>query len=414
MKKVLSQHILLLIFLMAYAMLPAQNQVVGTVLYHDNESNPVYDVNLELLNNSNQVVATAITNMYGEFEFNNIPNGEYTIVGNANLPVGDVNLIDASLILQYLFGMTTFNDYEFDAADVNNSGNVTFGDYVLVLVSYLTQGNPFPADDWQFEEVTLELNSSRDLGDADTTKMYGTSTGDVEGIWLPTGRSLALTNAEYTETTISEEYADINVGSDFNNYIAGYHMDLVYPTNLIEVVELTGIDENLHYDIDTEQGIITVSWLDETPDMMANGNKLFTIKVRAINNTSLEGSQPISLYENCMILDAKSNPVEDVTIQLPKISTAVNEQEFELDVKSYPNPAANNLNIEITSPCDDIANINIYDMSGRIVKTIDNISVTKGVQTIETETGSFTSGSYLYMIKFNNNNTIRGRFNKAD
>ena len=410
MKRIFMKHIMLLIFSIAYLLLPAQNQIVGTVLYHNNESNPIYDVNLNLLNSSNNIVASTVTNMYGEFEFNNIPNGDFKIVANTNLPVGDINIVDASMILEYLLGFRTFTDYEFAAADVNESGNITFGDYILVLVSYLLQGNPFPGNDWQFEAYNVSFNS-RDLSSSsDTTRIYATSIGDVEGIWMPTGRKLTYADSEYIETKVSGEYAEVSVTSNYENEISGYHIDLVYPNQYIEIIDITGFDENLHYEIDNEQGIINVAWLNETPEKKVSGNKLFTIKVKALNNTELDDSHPISIYNNATILDNESNIIENVTIKLPKITTA----NYELNVISYPNPTISNLNIEITSPCDDIANIKIFDISGRLVNTIENQSITKGSQLINANTETLPVGTYLYTIDFNKNSTIKGRFNKAD
>lgn len=413
MKLKITRHLLLLILSLAYVALPAQNQIFGTIHYHDNESNPIYNVDVELVDNTNNVVATAVTNYNGEYEFTNIPNGEFIIVPDANLPVGNIDLVDASLILQYLLGITTLNDYQFDAADVNNSGSVTFTDYMLVLIGYILQGTPFPTDEWQFEQLTVNFNQ-RDSETYDTVQSYGTSTGDVEGIWMPMGRNLVEADSEFNESEITEEYSAVTIGTDYQGDISGYNLSLIYPNKFIQIENITGIDENIHYEINEEQGIIKIAWLDETPENKTTGEELFTINVKAINNTNIEGSQPFYLYESSMVLDTKSNVIEDISIQLPKITTAINNEDYEFSVTSYPNPTIDILNVEITSPIDDIANMSIYDINGRLINAQNNIVITKGTQTIPTNTQNLKPGNYLFMITLNNNNTIRGRFSKAN
>lgn len=413
MRLKITKHLLLVIMSLAYMALPAQNQIFGTIHYHNNESNPIYNVNVDLVDNTNNVVATTVTNYNGEYQFTNIPNGEFVIIPEADLPVGNIDLVDASLILKYLLGITTLNNYQFDAADVNDSGSVTFTDYMLVLIGYILQGTPFPTDEWQFEQLTVNFNQ-RGGEYNDTVQSYGTSTGDVEGIWMPLGRNLVDIDSEFNESEITEEYSSVTIGTNYQGDISGYNLSLIYPNKFIQIENITGIDENIHYEINEEQGIIKVAWLDETPENKTTGEKLFTINVKAINNTSIEGSQPFNVYESSMVLDTKSNVIEDITIQLPKITTAINKENYELSITSYPNPTIDKLNLQITSPCDDIANISIYDINGRLINARNNIVISKGTQTIPSDTRSLKSGSYLFMVTLNNNNTIKGRFSKVN
>ena len=412
MKHHVTKSLLIVVILLITNMLQAQNQLSGTVNYHEDASNPLPDVTVNLFDNSDNLVATTITNVYGEFVFSNLPSDEYHLQSETTLPIGDVNLIDASLILQYLFGMYSFNDYEFNAADVNESGTVTFTDYFLVLISYLMQGAPFPAGDWQFNDVYVNL-TSRDT--IPPVTVWGTSTGDVEGIWLPAGRNIGNLSQENNDVTINDnEIINLEIGSDYNDVINGFNLNLTYPINSIEIVDVTGPDENFHFDIDENSGILKVIWLDENKKSGTKffGEKLFSIKVKPLAKINKTNDVGFSLLEGGMLLDNNSNEVENATITLPTLTN--NSYNFTFDIVTFPNPVTNNLNMKITSPNETSMEIFIYDMTGRVVKTEGNINVYKGIQLININTDDLNSGQYFYGIKIQGSRNMMGSFSKVN
>ena len=411
MKQSIIKQIVFLVIFLAINTLSAQDQISGTVNYHDDPSNPLPDVTLELFDINDNLVATTLSNPTGEFIFTNIPTGEYFLRSTSTLPVGDINLIDASLILQHLFGGYTFTEYEFIAADVNGSGNVTFGDYMLVVISYLMQGNPFPTDEWYFNEVYIDMASR----DGDSTMVWATSTGDVEGMWSPGGRNIdILTEEDQNTTTVSEQEIELEIGSNYSDLISGFNLNLTYPINLIEVTDVTGPDENFHFNLDENTGVLKVIWLDENakPGTRFFGETLFRVKVKQIQNSTQIQDGVFSLLEGGMVLDSKSNQIDDISIKLPKVTTT--NTKLELEIISYPNPVVNNLNLKITSPENNSANIFIYDLNGRLIQQTNNSSVYKGTQLITLETGSLPSGHYLYKVSLQSGDNIRGRFQKTN
>ncbi|NQU31828.1 MAG: T9SS type A sorting domain-containing protein [Bacteroidetes bacterium] len=418
MKRYIFKHTAIIAFLFVFYSLSAQNQISGVVNYHENPANPLPNITLELLDTGDNLIATTVTNSIGEFDFYNIPSGDYVLVPSTSLPVGNINLIDASMILYYLFGYYTFTDYEFNAADVNGSGNVTFSDYFIVLISYIMQGNPFPTDDWQFEEVNITVSSSRDP--IVTTTVWATSTGDVEGVWLPGGRDGELIASDnQVATMVYEGEVELEIGSNYNNLISGFNLNFVYPTNQIEITDVTGPDENFHFDIDQQNGILKVIWLDENenPGNKFFGENLFRVKVKQTTNSVINETGGFSLLEGGMVLDTKSNEIEDIEISLPRIittsSSSIPNPALNMEVICYPNPVINNLNLKITSQNNCNANIFIYDLNGRLVKEITNQNITKGIQLISIETESLPTGHYLYKLNLGNRN-IHGRFQKSN
>lgn len=398
----------ILALMLVFFSLSAQNQIVGTVNYHDNPDNPLPSVTLELYD-SNNLIATTMTNSLGEFTFSNIPVGDYTIESYTSLPVGEIDLVDASLILQYLLGLITFTDYEFAAADVNGSGNVTFGDYMLVLISYLMQGNPFPTDEWQFDEVDVSVTSSRDT--SEPAMVWGTSTGDVEGIWLPGGRDIDNLPVNDEELTIIDNTEkELVIGSDYDHHISGFNLNLVYPTNLIEITEVTGPDNNFHFDLEQETGILKVIWLDENsqPGERFFGETLFRVKVKQKEGADSNMNGLFSILEGGMVLDGRSNEIDDIEIKLPKVLTQ--ESTLELSAECYPNPVVNDFNIKLSSPKNTVATIMVFDLNGRLVLESKN-TVFKGTQLLTINTNELSGGQYVYKINISGNN-LHGRFQK--
>jgi len=412
MKRHLIQNTLFLAMFLIANTLIAQNQISGVVNYHENENNPLPEVTIELVDNNDNILATTLSNLNGEFEFSDIPSGEYLLKSSATLPVGDVNLIDASLILYNIFGMYTFNEYEFMAADVNGNGTINFGDFMLVLINYIMQGNAFPAGDWQFSEVYVDLTSRNNI---DSTGICGTSTGDVEGIWMIGDRSINILPSEnYIATLVNDQEVELLVGSDYNELISGFNLNLTYPVDLIEITDVTGPDDNFHYNLDKNTGVLKVIWLDESekPGNKFFGETLFRVKVKQIQNSSRGGDDIFSLLEGGMILDNNSNQLEEVSFYLPTITTTSNILDFELT--SYPNPVINNLNFKITSPVNNYADIYIYDIAGRVVQKNVATNIYKGTQQININTQYLPSGQYLYKVSIPNVEIITGNFSKTN
>ena len=405
------KNVLIIAMFLIFNSVTAQNQISGVVNYHDNPSNPLPDVTLELYDTDNNIVATSFSNINGEFAFLDIPNGQYSLRSSTSLPVGDINLVDASLILQYLFGWITFNDIEFEAADVNDNGRITFGDYVTIIVNYFMGGNSFPAGDWQFIDINVDLTSR---AYADSVDVCGTSTGDVEGVWLPGGRSVDLITENQYITEIDKEEVELEIGSSYNDLISGFNLNLTYPVNLIEITDVKGPDENFHFNIDKNTGMLKVIWLDESqkPGTRFFGETLFRVKVKQTNNSTQNKEGIFSLLEGGMVLDNKSKQIDEISITLPKITTAGNR--LELEISSYPNPVMNNLNLKITSPVSNSANIFIYDLSGRLVQQVNNANIYKGTQLINLNVKDLPSGQYLYKVNLQGDKNIRGRFQKAN
>ncbi|KQM77101.1 hypothetical protein ASE74_17720 [Pedobacter sp. Leaf216] len=95
------------------------------------------------------------------------------------------------------------------------------------------------------------------------------------------------------------------------------------------------------------------------------------------------------------------------------IFDAVNKAIFDKFLKftvsqNYPNPAAMQTFIDVVLPESDKLNIQIYDMMGRLVKTVVNEYLNTGKHTLEINTSTFVPGIYFFKISSDS-----GQYNTA-
>ena len=154
----------------------AQNQVVGTVNYGDDENAPISSVQMELYDLYDSLIMTSNTDTYGYYEFTNIPDGEYLLKSTTDIDPSIIDLTDAYFIMLHLLGMYDLTESQYAAADVNNSESVDWGDYILIVVNYLLNGESFPAGDWQFEEHYISFSNR---AQSDTVKSSVVASDDV-------------------------------------------------------------------------------------------------------------------------------------------------------------------------------------------------------------------------------------------
>ena len=95
------------------------------------------------------------------------------------------------------------------------------------------------------------------------------------------------------------------------------------------------------------------------------------------------------------------------------IFDAINKAIFDKFLKftvsqNYPNPAAMQTFIDVVLPEADKLNIQIYDLMGRLIKTVVNEYLNTGKHTLEINTSTFVPGIYFFKISSDS-----GQYNTA-
>ena len=370
----------------------AQYQLAGSVNYNGNDDLPIPEVTLGLYDLQDILVVSTETDENGNYFFSSIPSGAYHLRSSSNLEPETVDIQDSYLVLMSLLNWIELDEIQSQAADINNNGSVTWNDYFYIVSDYLTHGEAFPAGVWQFEEAYIDFTSREDP--PDTTDLWGITEGDVEGMWEPSGRDLNILDYSYYPVQMANNEFQVDINTNYNNQIAGFSINVAYPANQLNIIDVTGPDGNLNYVVDEDNGFVKIIWLDENNSGRISGDKLLTLTVET--KSSENENIAFELMHGSMLIDAKGKEIEDVEIQLPMLEK---NQDIELSISSaYPNPFVDVVNINLNLDEANLASMSIFDVTGKLVLKTDNISLNKGEQSITVDTQSFKPGYYIYMI----------------
>lgn len=134
--------------------------------------------------------------------------------------------------------------------------------------------------------------------------------------------------------------------------------------------------------ISTDNGVTYTSLVSNTPN---DGNETVTIPT-SLNNT----------YEGRIKIEAVGNIFYTVSKKLTIWDPTASSDKFELaDLKVYPNPAKDILNIEFTSEITGKTKFDIFNLNGRLVKTV-NLESTDNHYQINIQ--DLASGAYILII----------------
>ena len=115
-----------------------------------------------------------------------------------------------------------------------------------------------------------------------------------------------------------------------------------------------------------------------------------------------------SLYQDAFHPNARGYRLVSYVI-FDTINKAIFDKFLKFTVtQNYPNPASMQTFIDLVLPESDKINIQIYDLMGRLVKTVVNEYLNTGKHTLEINTSTFVPGIYFFKISSDS-----GQYNAA-
>ena len=393
MKKFFTKTILAVLFLSMTSGINAQTNLQGSVLYHNNPSKPIPSVELKLTSSNGIVVATTFTNGQGQFTFTNIPYGTYTISSSTTIPAGGINLTDSWMLMMYLLGFNNLTPIQALAADVDGDNQITWNDYFTIVIGWFLQGYPFPSGDWQFADKVVTFTGNL----KDGTKIIGTSSGDLNGSYVPNITKDALTTVSLNnQLTSSTNQANINIAS--SQELTGFGLVLSFD-NLQQVpTNVTSTLKGFNYSIN--ENSVRVAWIaeDGKPINFEKGKTLFT----------LEGGQ---FNEKSISVLPESHAISTNGEILPQFGIDMAKPNF-TNCTIYPNPTSNLLNINFTAAENQQYSVSILGQDGSQVMTTDYMSTIDGIQHISIDVARLAAGNYYYSIRnsYSNQPIFSGKF----
>ena len=193
-----------------------------------------------------------------------------------------------------------------------------------------------------------------------------------------------------------------------NQYEPDY--ELVWSTSLL-TDGVCGFKLDPYVDGAIEIGYYNVDIFAELPSIWAipEGSVILGDNTVFESNVVLIGS----------IMDGMSEPTEEfidflvICIQWATgdFAASVNDMQSN-NLNVYPNPTNGIVNVSHTSPVSENVRVNIYDIAGRLMKTINSDDLSAGNNTINFDISGLAEAQYIYEI-ITKNDILRGKICKT-
>lgn len=383
---------LLLIF--TASIVAAQTHTVyGTVSYHNDGIRVLEGVTMNLFDGNDALVGTTTSNNNGYYEFTNLPNGTYTLTGSYNATPGGVDVISAIMVLQHITGAAPLEGMAYLAADVNGDGQITWGDYFLILIQNLIFGNPFPVGDWVFEELTFTLDGLKSSNEKSTG---GSSAGDVNGDYEPQLSLEPLCLNVYEEPVYARPGDELSVAVRISEtaMLAGMHLVISYPSDLLEIIEVDCPMSGFEYLINNNTIILSAVEESSGYKGFMKGDELVSLRVRTTGAYNEGSVINLTLGEQSHFVNERlEKPL--VKVSTPVISMVRNDN---ASLSNYPNPFSSQTSITYTLNEYNHVNLSVFGLDGRLVETLVDEMQPEGMHVLKFQKNNLKPGNYLLRL----------------
>jgi hypothetical protein len=359
------------------------------------------DVDVFLADSTGTIIGTTTTNSSGNYEFTDLPDGNYVITFSTDANAGGVNLIDAFKVMWHLFfpNYYPFNELQELAADVNSDGSVDWDDYFEILYSYLNQGNPLSGGAWDFTPTEVTLPGESRTG----VTTGGISNGDVNGTFQPTKNGTGYVNCGSSMPVYAEpmEAATLNLQSDQLLEIAGMHLVFSVPENLVIESISTSLPGMQISRIDNEIRITGMP--DDLTVLRINPSSPFIEFVaKADKNSSAGEFLTLQLKQESHFIGTSGEMLPLINLSLPGIVieeiTAIAVTE-----RIYPNPFLSYATLDYELPYDGKVKIIVTNSAGQLIQIVTDEVQTAGFHQVRINGANWPTGIYQYGIYLSGN-----------
>jgi len=381
----------------------------------------------------------------GKYTFPGVPAGNYSITPfKEDRATNGVSTLDELILQRHLLGIQLITDpLVFMAADLNNSGTLTVIDRLLMRNIILGNTEVLADNDaWRFvpvsyfEEVGEELERIMDaphtieLTEVDACNLgnnfYAIKMGDLNNSVFIEALSGTILNgtrgrsSNETQKLEIEEHRlqggdlfDLPVRAADLEQISGMQFTLGFAGDAVEITEVVpGLmsEDQLGLRL-MDRGYVSASWTQ--PEAAVNGDAvLFTVRLRAVRPGVL--SEAIRFVDAPTFTEAYSSGEEelmDIVLNVTEVTspndpTMVGAPELDIETvtelglsQNFPNPFVSETTITFNLPSAGAARLNIYDLSGRVLRDISG-DFEAGVNTVKLQAGNLPTGTMVYTLTF--------------
>lgn len=369
--------------------------VTGKYIYHNDSQSPLSNVTVKLINQTNQIVATTITNVDGIYAFTNIPAGDYSIKASSDQSSRGYSMKDCLSLLMYINGLSTLDNIQLLAADVDNNNVVDKNDLNLMMAAWARPSVNFPSGNWKFETPHFTAKDTKNAGsDIPLPPSSGTSTGDLGSVYMPGSKPSTAINIAFTNTNNAlNSVVELPVKITSAVPASGFGLTINCPANF-KIDEVVPSIQGLNVSITGQT--ITVNWLNPNmkPLDLENSTTLFIIKGKSTNGNE----STFTLGDNSQLISKSGDIVYNAKIELPKLAL-VNGGTFAFALKgNFPNPFNAATKIVYTLPAAGTVEMKIFNIQGQLVATPVNGYQEAGLKELPFSGNQLQSGVYFCTI----------------
>ncbi|SVB77347.1 uncharacterized protein METZ01_LOCUS230201, partial [marine metagenome] len=269
---------------------------------------------------------------------------DHLIYGDVSLN-DNVSLFDASLILKYLVGTETLDEIQLTVADVTQDSTVSALDATAIAQYVVEIIDDLPVDNTQN---------------------------------LAGGGGLVINEDMFSPGDLLEIPIMLNGG----NNLLSFELEISYDSDILTFENVEWSDMINHFTIEEniEGGSIRFAGMGTTPD----GEEGVFTNVSLFVASDFSG-ESIDLTVNKYRIN-ESEPVENLVINFSNSALSIDANaipEVFAVHQNYPNPFNPTTTLKYDLPEDALVNITIYDMMGRVVKTLINDQQTAGYRSTQ-------------------------------
>jgi hypothetical protein len=366
----------------------------GTIKYPGTTPTPLAGITVTLKNGSGTVVGTTTTNASGNYSFNNLFSGNYTLEPSTTKTWGGVTASDVLLYKKHIANISLLTGIFLASGDVNGSGSLTASDVLLVKKRIAALVSSFSVGDWLFNNAPVTINNGNVIQD-----FNGLCYGDANASYIPTskespsGKASTIVSGALTIESVNSQAGEVTIpvyANDIQN-LGSFQFTLNYnPAKLT----FTGVDQWF-------QGIENVTVGNPQP------GKLTFVWAADANGVSIADGKLTDLHFTSSSSDASSVAWGDAptirefsdfngTVFTPAFmnggfgNTSAIENLNTDQASVYPNPAKDFIMVKTG---EEMQGIRIFTTSGQLI-----FNQTLNAKESRISTSGFKAGMYTIKI----------------
>ena len=392
--------------------------ISGRIIYND-MIRSIGNVQVTL---TGDTTITDSTDENGQFVFEDIPSGDYSVTPILQSNDAGVSVADIIKIRRHLAHLEDLESpYRVIAADVNDDDRVSVAD-VIKIRRYLAALDTLPVGNWRFFDATYLIDDTNlwvapeSIGcSVVSDNLYdvnfvGVRVGDVNNSWTPGGKTIS----KYTTGVVRNlkicsadggpgDTVSLPVIIEKDTKFAGVELHIRFDSNNLK---FNGIATDLIGDPTISNSGDYIHFVWENIDHAVDTQDNYTIAVlqfgilkefKGQTDIEISRAEIADYYGNSYSLYFSNGSIKEGK-DIPE--NVVLPEEYELK-QNQPNPFNPITELKFSLPEAAEVQLDIFNVMGQRVKTLVNQHLEAGYHSCVWDAGDFASGIYFARLRAN-------------